>query len=256
MSQSKQEEFCISNASELGPECLYFGIERFCRCICAPVYKIVQDRPIVEGYCVGNGIEGPEACILCVFVPMRQLCICRLNGSCRIEYVPESLDQVKGSLYIRVLIEQYPASFGLVPGPIVGRFIKEVPTSGQELFSGVPIAKFFWDEGPVLFFCPFYLFVLQVYGVPSMLDRDVLKGFQCQFLYVEPVGVTCTALGKHFLAMVFMEFAISRVISLTLALFLSDIFISCSMIGSTLVPENMATMEPFLPLAFLLVIMV
>tara|TARA_R110001583_G_scaffold17758_2_gene71608 strand:+ start:981 stop:1427 length:447 start_codon:yes stop_codon:yes gene_type:complete len=69
---------------------------------------------------------------------MCQFCICRLNGSCRIENVPESLDKVKGSLYIRVLIEQYPASIGLVPGPIVGRFIKEVPTSGQELFSSVP----------------------------------------------------------------------------------------------------------------------
>ncbi len=118
---------------------------------------------------------------------MCQLGICRLNGSCRIEYVPESLDQVKGSLYIRVLIEQYPASFGLVPGPIVGRFIKQVPTSGQELFSGVPVIEFFWDEGPVLFFCLLYLLVLPVYGVPPMFDPDILKGLQRQLLYVEPI---------------------------------------------------------------------
>jgi len=46
------------------------------------------------------------------------------------------------------------------------------------------------------------------------------------------------------------------VISLTLALFFVGILSSCSMIGSTLVPEKIATMLPFLPFAFLFVIMV
>ena len=118
---------------------------------------------------------------------MCQLCICCLYRSCRIEYVPEPLYQVEGHLYIRILGEQYFAPFGLVLRPIVGRFIKEIPTSGQELFSSVPIAKFFWDECPVLCPCLLYLLVLPVYGVPPMFDADVLKGLQCQLLYMEPV---------------------------------------------------------------------
>ncbi|WP_238531045.1 hypothetical protein [Imtechella halotolerans] len=47
-----------------------------------------------------------------------------------------------------------------------------------------------------------------------------------------------------------MELAISRVTSLTLLLSLADIFRSCSIIGSTLVPENIPTIAPFLPFAF------
>jgi len=53
-----------------------------------------------------------------------------------------------------------------------------------------------------------------------------------------------------------MELAISRVISSTLALIFADNLRSCSIIGSTFVPANMATMLPFFPFALLLVIIV
>jgi len=64
------------------------------------------------------------------------------------------------------------------------------------------------------------------------------------------------ALGKHVLAIFFIEFAMSRVISLTLFLFLEDILSNCSTMGFTLVPAKIPTIAPFLPLAFLLVIIV
>ena len=185
--QSVKEELYILHTSELGPKSFYFCVEGFCRCICTPVYKIVQDRPIIERYRICNSIEGPKARVLYVFVPMCQFCICRLYRSCRIEYVPEPLYQIEGDLYIGILGEQYLTSFGLVLRPVVGRFIKQVPTPGQELFPCVPIAKFFWDECPVLCPCLLYLLVLPVYGVPPVFDADVLKGFKGQFLYVEPV---------------------------------------------------------------------
>ena len=81
LSQYKKKEFCVSDPSELCPECLYFGIERFRWCIYALVYKIVQDRSIVERYRVYNSVEGPKAVVFHIFVPMCQFCICRLNGT-------------------------------------------------------------------------------------------------------------------------------------------------------------------------------
>jgi len=53
-----------------------------------------------------------------------------------------------------------------------------------------------------------------------------------------------------------MELAMSKVISLTRARLEAGILSSCAIMGSTLVPEKIATILPFLPLAFLLVIMV
>lgn len=44
--------------------------------------------------------------------------------------------------------------------------------------------------------------------------------------------------------------------SLTLALILEEIVSKCFIIGSTLVPENIATKLPFFPLLYLLVIIV
>jgi len=56
--------------------------------------------------------------------------------------------------------------------------------------------------------------------------------------------------------MVFIELAISKVISLTRPRFEAGILSSCAIIGSTLVPEKIATILPFFPFAFLLVMMV
>jgi len=56
--------------------------------------------------------------------------------------------------------------------------------------------------------------------------------------------------------MVFIELAISKVISLTRPRFEAGILSSCAIIGSTLVPEKIATILPFFPFAFLLVMIV
>ena len=66
----------------------------------------------------------------------------------------------------------------------------------------------------------------------KMQKSGILKYFK-EIITSESVGV------KKPNAKVF-EFAISKVISITLALFFADILRSCSMIGSTLVPAKMA----------------
>lgn len=56
--------------------------------------------------------------------------------------------------------------------------------------------------------------------------------------------------------MPFIELAISRVTSLTFALIFGESVSRWFIIGSTLVPENIATKLAFFPLLYLLVIMV
>ncbi len=55
--QSEKEEWNVRHSPELASECFDFGIERFCSCICGPVYEVVQDCIIVIAESLGDCAE-------------------------------------------------------------------------------------------------------------------------------------------------------------------------------------------------------
>lgn len=55
--QSEKEEWNVRHSPELASECFDFGIERFCSCICGPVYEVVQDSIIVIAESLGDCAE-------------------------------------------------------------------------------------------------------------------------------------------------------------------------------------------------------
>ena len=68
--KSEEEEFDIWHTSELCSERFDFCIEWFSRCVCASVFKEVENGFVVILDGSGYGVEGFESCLLHFVVPL------------------------------------------------------------------------------------------------------------------------------------------------------------------------------------------
>lgn len=135
---------------------------------------------------------------------------------------------------------------------------KGVPIKAQSTVSNIHNTPLVKVSGLKLF-CFNLAFLICSFPISIASHRCIIliscktsKGYFCKWKR----SVTYIGFGKHFLAMVFIKLAVSTVISLTRPCFEAGILSSCSIIGSTFVPEKIATILPFFSFAFLLVMIV